>query len=144
MQNHSEIKEKPINLFIISETTDTIETVDKALIAFTKFDTVTFSCINKAMAKLILIVEILKVKIEGNNAFLLLNILQIGLHQINSLETITIIPAEERDDNNKNDFLVTRLRINLLKQKPNQIETGGFYQEPYSKEKINSIKCILL
>jgi len=67
MQNLSskEIVEQPINLFLVSETSDVIEVVEKALAAISKFDTLTFTALNNGMPNLVLIVEIIKVKIEG-------------------------------------------------------------------------------
>ena len=67
MLNNTDNLGQPINLFLITESTNVIETVGNAISALTKFDTLTLSCLNHGMANLIILAEILKLKVEGIN-----------------------------------------------------------------------------
>jgi hypothetical protein len=117
----------PENEIRVSFKTDVLRAVERASSAFANFETVKFSAINSGISKLILIVEITKIKIEG-------------LHQINHLETL----VKERQDENAEarQGYLTAFKIELSKSKPKTIPTGYIYQAPYSKEHIEAIKAV--
>merc|ERR1712032_958986 len=93
--------------------------------AFETFDHVKLSGINSGISKLIVILEITKVKLEN-------------LHQINLVETLT----SESNDGSDRQRYSTAYRAELHKAKPKSIPTGYFYQAPYSKEHIEAVKAV--
>merc|ERR1711957_147493 len=105
--------------------TDVAGAVERIEKAFEKFDHVKLSGINSGISKLIVILEITKVKLEN-------------LHQINLVETLT---GESTDGSDRPRFS-TAYRAELHKAKPAAIPKGYFYQAPYSKEHIEAVKAV--
>merc|ERR1711957_123350 len=115
----------PDNEIRVSFKTDVSGAVERIEKAFEKFDHVKLSGINSGISKLIVILEITKVKLEN-------------LHQINLVETLT---GESTDGSDRPRFS-TAYRAELHKAKPAAIPKGYFYQAPYSKEHIEAVKAV--
>merc|ERR1712160_6192 len=115
----------PDNEIRVSFKTDVAGAVERIEKAFEKFDHVKLSGINSGISKLIVILEITKVKLEN-------------LHQINLVETLT---GESTDGSDRPRFS-TAYRAELHKAKPAAIPKGYFYQAPYSKEHIEAVKAV--
>lgn len=125
-QERTPINQGPENEIRISFKTDVLRAVERAAAAFNNFEKVTFSAINSGISKLILIVEITKIKIEG-------------LHQINHLESLT----KDRKDQNgetRQGFL-TNFKVELHKTKP-QVPSGWLYQAPYTRDHIEAVRSV--
>jgi hypothetical protein len=116
----------PENEIRVSFKTDVIRAVERATKAFETFETVKFSAINSGMSRLILIVEITKIKLEG-------------LHQINFIETLT---KEGNESEGQRQRFLTAFKIELSKTKPKNIPTGYIYQAPYTKEHVEAIRNV--
>jgi hypothetical protein len=129
MENRQEREPReqgPENEIRVSFKTDVLRAVERAAAAFNNFEKVTFSAINSGISKLILIVEITKIKIEG-------------LHQINHLESLT----KDRKDQNgetRQGFL-TNFKVELSKSKPT-VPAGWLYQAPYTHEHIEAVRSV--
>jgi len=117
----------PENEIRVSFKTDVLRAVERAAAAFNTFEVVKFSAINSGISKLILIVEITKIKLEG-------------LHQVNHLETL----VKERIDesNEKRQGYLTAFKIELSKTKPSTIPTGYMYQAPYTTEHVEAVRSV--
>ncbi len=109
----------------VSFKTDIFRAVERVEKAFQTFDTVKFSAINSGISKLIVIIEITKVKLEG-------------LHQINIVETLTNTTTVDGQTRNR---YMTAFRVELSKEKPT-VPAGYFYQAPYTKEHVETIKSV--
>jgi hypothetical protein len=110
----------------VSFKTDIFRAVERVEKALETFDTVKFSAINSGISKLIVIIEITKVKLEG-------------LHQINIVETLTNTTTQDGETRNR---YMTALRVELSKEKPKTVPAGYFYQAPYTKEHVEAIKAV--
>jgi hypothetical protein len=117
----------PENEIRVSFKTDVLRAVERAAAAFKNHEVVKFSAINTGISKLILIVEITKIKIEG-------------LHQLNHLETL----SKERVDNEgkQRTSYLTAFKVELWNTKPNNVPAGYIYQAPYTKEHIEAVKSV--
>jgi hypothetical protein len=118
--------EGPENEIRVSFKTDVLRAVERVAAAFEKHEDVRLSAINSGISKLILIVEISKIKIEG-------------LHQYNSIETLT---KESKDNEGHEQRLqyLTAFKIQLWKNKPKTAPAGHLYQAPYSAEHIKQVR----
>lgn len=121
-QNNPQLPENEIRVSAKTDVKGAVERIEKA---FEKFDHVKLSGINSGISKLIVILEITKVKCEG-------------LHQINMVETLT----SQANDGSDRQRYSTAYRAELHKQKPKNIPTGYFYQAPYTKEHIEAVKAV--
>jgi len=110
----------------VSFKTDIFRAVERVEKALETFDTVKFSAINSGISKLIVIIEITKVKLEG-------------LHQINIVETLTNTTTQDGETRNR---YMTALRVELSKENPKTVPAGYFYQAPYTKEHVEAIKAV--
>jgi len=110
----------------VSFKTDIFRAVERVEKAFETHDTVKFSAINSGISKLIVIIEITKVKLEG-------------LHQINIVETLTNTTTQDGQTRNR---YMTAFRVELSKNKPTTIPAGYFYQAPYTKEHVQAVKSV--
>ena len=110
----------------VSFKTDIFRAVERVEKAFETHETVKFSAINSGISKLIVIIEITKVKLEG-------------LHQINIVETLTNTSTQDGETRNR---YMTAFRVELSKSKPQTVPAGYFYQAPYTKEHVESIKAV--
>ena len=117
----------PENEIRVSFKTDVLRAVERAAAAFQNHEVVKFSAINTGISKLILIVEITKIKIEG-------------LHQLNHLETL----SKDRVDNEGKQRIsyLTAFKVELWNTKPKSVPTGYIYQAPYTKEHIEAVKSV--
>jgi Alba len=117
----------PENEIRVSFKTDVLRAVERAAAAFQNHEVVKFSAINTGISKLILIVEITKIKIEG-------------LHQLNHLETL----SKERVDNEGKQRVsyLTAFKVELWNTKPKTVPAGYIYQAPYTKEHIEAVKSV--
>jgi hypothetical protein len=116
----------PENEIRVSFKTDVLRAVERAAEAFKTNEVVKFSAINTGISKLILIVEITKIKIEA-------------LHQINHLETLT---KEKEDSEGKpRTSYLTAFKVELWNKKPT-VPAGYIYQAPYTKEHIEAVKAV--
>merc|ERR1712032_1118220 len=125
MESTPNTPQLPENEIRVSAKTDVKGAVERIEKAFEKFDHVKLSGINSGISKLIVILEITKVKCEG-------------LHQINMVETLT----SQANDGSDRQRYSTAYRAELHKQKPKTIPTGYFYQAPYTKEHIEAVKAV--
>ena len=124
-RENREIKnDLPDNEIRVSFKTDVQGAVERIEKAFEKFDHVKLSGINSGISKLIVILEITKVKLEN-------------LHQINMVETLT---GTSTDGSDRPRFS-TAYRAELHKSKP-ATPAGYFYQAPYSKDHIEAVKAV--
>lgn len=121
-QNQPQLPENEIRVSFKTDVKNAVERIEKA---FEKFDHVKLSGINSGISKLIVILEITKVKCEG-------------LHQINMVETLT---SQSQDGSDRQRYS-TAYRAELHKQKPKTIPTGYFYQAPYTQEHIEAVKAV--
>jgi len=110
----------------VSFKTDIFRAVERVEKAFETFETVKFSALNSGITKLIVIIEITKVKLEG-------------LHQINIVETLSTTSTQEGETRNR---YMTAFRVELSKSKPSSIPAGYFYQAPYTKDHVEAIKSV--
>lgn len=110
----------------VSFKTDIFRAVERVEKAFETHDTVKFSAINSGISKLIVIIEITKVKLEG-------------LHQINIVETLTNTTTQDGETRNR---YMTAFRVELSKNKPQTVPAGYFYQAPYTKEHVEAVKSV--
>ena len=88
MEGRQERDQGPENEIRVSYKTDVLRAVERAVAAFEKFDTVKFSAINSGISKLILIVEITKIKSEGLhqlNVFPIIHIAGIGYNNFRGI-----------------------------------------------------------
>ena len=149
-ENNKEVKHpfiNPENEIKISENTDVHETIDFVMNLFTNknYKTIIISGLNKAIKKVVLIVEIIKIKIPG-------------LHQINEMNCLYKLNYNAINNNNINDNennilnnekIIPRLSIKLTFKEPSKEEKENLgYQKPlnileanlinkYRKNKIN-------
>ena len=114
IENNKEVKHpfiNPENEIKISENTDVHETINFIMNLFTNknYETIIISGLNKAIKKVVLIVEIIKIKIPG-------------LHQINEMNCLNKPNYNEINYNNgndkenniiNNDTIIPRLSIKL-------------------------------
>ena len=100
----------PYNEIKISENTDVHETIDFIMNLLTNknYETVIISGLNKSIKKVVLIVEIIKIKIPG-------------LHQINEINCLNKINYNEENNENykengmiNNEKIIPRLSIKLI------------------------------
>ena len=126
----------PNNEIKISENTDVHETIDFIMNLLTNknYETVIISGLNKAIKKVVLIVEIIKIKIPG-------------LHQINEMNCLNIINNyQENNDNYKELEIINceknipRLSIKLTFKEPSKEEKEQLgYQKPLNALEANLI-----
>ena len=127
----------PNNEIKISENTDVHETIDFIMNLLTKknYETVIISGLNKAIKKVVLIVEIIKIKIPG-------------LYQINDMNSLNrLINNEEINNENdkendiiNNETIIPRLSIKLTFKEPSQEEKEKLgYQKPLNILEVNLI-----
>lgn len=146
MENYEKNKEvkhpfiNPNNEIKISDFTDVHETIDFIMNLFTKknYDTIIISGLNKAIKKVVLITEIIKIKIPG-------------LHQINEMNCLdtqnTSCTNNNINNDNSNEMnsekIVPRLSIKLTLIEPTKEEKEKLgYQKPLNVLEINLInKC---
>ena len=119
----------------ISESTDVHETIDFIMNLFTNknYETIIISGLNKAIKKVVLITEIIKIKIPG-------------LHQINEINCLDIHNNNEINNNNdninenNNDKMIPRLSIKLTFIEPTKEEKENLgYQKPLNILEVNLI-----
>jgi len=117
----------PENEIRVSFKTDVLRAVERAAAAFQNHEVVKLSAINTGISKLILIVEITKIKIEG-------------LHQLNHLETL----SKDRVDSEGKSRVsyLTAFKVELWNSKPKNIPTGYIYQAPYTKEHVEAVRSV--
>ena len=120
--NTPQLPENEIRVSFKTDVKNAIERIEKA---FEKFDHVKLSGINSGISKLIVILEITKVKLEN-------------LHQINMVETLT---SQSTDGSDRQRYS-TAYRAELHKEKPRTVPTGYFYQAPYTREHIEAVKAV--
>ena len=120
--NHPELPDNEIRVSFKTDVKGAVERIEKA---YENFDHVKISGINSGISKLIVILEITKVKIEG-------------LHQINLVETLT---SDSTDGSDRQRYS-TAYRAELHKEKPKSIPAGYFYQAPYSKDHIEAVRAV--
>ena len=122
-ENNKEVKHpfiNPENEIKISENTDVHETIDFVMNLFTNknYETIIISGLNKAIKKVVLIVEIIKIKIQG-------------LHQINEMNCLNKLNYKDINNNNINDNennilnnekIIPRLSIKLTFKEPSKEE----------------------
>ena len=125
MESTPNTPQLPENEIRVSFKTDVKSAVERIEKAFENFDHVKLSGINSGISKLIVILEITKVKCSG-------------LHQINLVETLT----SKADDGSDRLRYSTAYRAELHKQKPKTVPTGYFYQAPYTSEHVEAIKAV--
>ena len=126
----------PNNEIKISENTDVHETIDFIMNLLTNknYETVIISGLNKAIKKVVLIVEIIKIKIPG-------------LHQINEMNCLNKINNNEENNENykENDIInnektIPRLSIKLTFKEPSKEEKEKLgYQKPLNILEANLI-----
>ena len=125
----------PDNEIKISENTDVHETIDFIMNLFTNknYETIIISGLNKAIKKVVLITEIIKIKIPG-------------LHQINEINCLDIHNNNEINNNNdninenNNDKMIPRLSIKLTFIEPTKEEKENLgYQKPLNILEVNLI-----
>ena len=127
----------PNNEIKISENTDVHETIDFIMNLLTKknYETVIISGLNKAIKKVVLIVEIIKIKIPG-------------LYQINDMNSLNrLINNEEINNENdkendiiNNETIIPRLSIKLTFKEPSHEEKEKLgYQKPLNILEANLI-----
>lgn len=137
-EKHKELKHpfiNPDNEIKISENTDVHETIDFIMNLFTNknYETIIISGLNKAIKKVVLITEIIKIKIPG-------------LHQINEINCLDIHNNNEINNNNdninenNNDKMIPRLSIKLTFIEPTKEEKENLgYQKPLNILEVNLI-----
>lgn len=130
-ENRDNREQGPENEIKVSFKTDVLRAVERASEAFKNNEVVKFSAINSGISKLILIVEITKIKIED-------------LHQVNSIETLTKESEQGQEGGNEGGRTqyLTAFRVELSKNKPTNIATGYIYQAPYTKEHIEAVRSV--
>ena len=126
----------PNNEIKISENTDVHETIDFIMNLLTNknYETVIISGLNKAIKKVVLIVEIIKIKIPG-------------LHQINEMNCLNKINNNEENNENykdndiiNNEKIIPRLSIKLTFKEPSKEEKEKLgYQKPLNILEANLI-----
>ena len=126
----------PNNEIKISENTDVHETIDFIMNLLTNknYETVIISGLNKAIKKVVLIVEIIKIKIPG-------------LHQINEINCLNKINYNEENNENykengmiNNEKIIPRLSIKLTFKEPSKEEKEKLgYQKPLNILEANLI-----
>lgn len=126
----------PNNEIKISENTDVHETIDFIMNLLTNknYETVIISGLNKAIKKVVLIVEIIKIKIPG-------------LHQINEMNCLNKINNNEENNENykendmiSNEKIIPRLSIKLTFKEPSKEEKEKLgYQKPLNILEANLI-----
>ena len=126
----------PNNEIKISENTDVHETIDFIMNLLTNknYETVIISGLNKAIKKVVLIVEIIKIKIPG-------------LHQINEMNCLNKINYNEENNENykengmiNNEKIIPRLSIKLTFKEPSKEEKEKLgYQKPLNILEANLI-----
>ena len=127
----------PNNEIKIFENTDVHETIHFIMNLLTKknYETVIISGLNKAIKKVVLIVEIIKIKIPG-------------LYQINDMNSLNrLINNEEINNENdkendiiNNETIIPRLSIKLTFKEPSQEEKEKLrYQKPLNILEANLI-----
>ena len=140
-ENNKEVKHpfiNPNNEIKISENTDVHETIDFIMDLFTNknYETIIISGLNKAIKKVVLIVEIIKIKIPG-------------LHQLNEMNCLNKpnyneINCDGDNDNENNiinnDTIIPRLSIKLTFKEPSKEEKENLgYQKPLNILEANLI-----
>ena len=140
-ENNKEVKHpfiNPDNEIKISENTDVHETIDFVMNLFTNknYETIIISGLNKAIKKVVLIVEIIKIKIPG-------------LHQINEINCLNKLNYNDINNNNINDNennilnnekIIPRLSIKLTFKEPSKEEKENLgYQKPLNILEANLI-----
>ena len=126
----------PNNEIKISELTDVHETIDFIMNLLTNknYETVIISGLNKSIKKVVLIVEIIKIKIPG-------------LHQINEINCLNKINYNEENNENykengmiNNEKIIPRLSIKLTFKEPSKEEKEKLgYQKPLNILEANLI-----
>ena len=126
----------PNNEIKISENTDVHETIDFIMNLLTNknYETVIISGLNKSIKKVVLIVEIIKIKIPG-------------LHQINEINCLNKINYNEENNENykengmiNNEKIIPRLSIKLTFKEPSKEEKEKLgYQKPLNILEANLI-----
>ena len=130
----------PDNEIKISENTDVHETIDFIMNLLTNknYETIIISGLNNAIKKVVLIVEIIKIKIPG-------------LHQINEMNClnkpnyneVNYINDTDNDSENisiNNDKIIPRLSIKLTFKEPSKEEKENLgYQKPLNILEANLI-----
>ena len=123
----------PDNEIKISENTDVHETIDFIMNLFSNknYDTIIISGLNKAIKKVVLITEIIKIKFPG-------------LHQINEINCLN----KQNNNNDYNDIndksneekIIPRLSIKLTFIEPSKEEKENLsYQKPLNIFEVNLI-----
>ena len=117
----------PENEIRVSNRTDVLRAVERAVTAFNNFDTVKLSAINSGITNLIIIVEITKIKVAG-------------LHQLNRLETLVKERGGEGEEQRQG--YLTAFKVELSKTRPSTVPAGYVYQAPYTPEHIEAVKSV--
>ena len=140
-ENNKEVKHpfiNPENEIKISENTDVHETIDFIMNLLTNknYETIIISGLNKPIKKVVLIVEIIKIKIPG-------------LHQINEINCLNKLNYNDINNNNINDNennilnnekIIPRLSIKLTFKEPSKEEKENLgYQKPLNILEANLI-----
>ena len=141
-ENNKEVKHpfiNPDNEIKISENTDVHETIDFIMNLFTNknYETIIISGLNKAIKKVVLIVEIIKIKIPG-------------LHQLNEMNCLNKpnyngLNYNNDNENNiiNNDTIIPRLSIKLTFKEPSKEEKENLgYQKPLNILEANLINIL--
>ena len=141
-EKNNEVKHpfiNPNNEIKISENTDVHETIDFIMNLLTNknYETIIISGLNKAIKKVVLITEIIKIKIPG-------------LHQINEINCLNRLNNNEmniEEDKNNNEYkvinneqMIPRLSIKLTFKEPSKEEKEKLgYQKPLNILEVNLI-----
>ena len=140
-ESNKEVKHpfiNPENEIKISKNTDVHETIDFVMNLFINknYETIIISGLNKAIKKVVLIVEIIKIKIPG-------------LHQLNEMNCLNKpnyneINCDGDNDNENNiinnDTIIPRLSIKLTFKEPSKEEKENLgYQKPLNILEANLI-----
>ena len=133
IEKNKEVKHpfiNPNNEIKISENTDVHETIDfiMNLLTYKNYDTIIISGLNKAIKKVVLITEIIKIKIPG-------------LHQINEMNCLNKNNnINDINDNHTDDKIIPRLSIKLTLIEPTKEEKENLgYQKPLNILELNKI-----
>ena len=140
MENIKEIKHpfiNPDNEIKISESTDVHETIDFIMNLLLKknYETIIISGLNKAIKKVVLIAEIIKIKIPG----------LFQINEINSLNKIISNEIDNKIDDDtdniiNNEQMIPRLSIKLTFIEPSKEEKEKLgYQKPLNILEANLI-----